>query len=77
VILCPHKEGSFVVGEYFERTSDIVDGKHISLSQKIVECHTRLYKKENLALWLIQIIQFIPYEVMFSSVLEIWRYASV
>jgi hypothetical protein len=30
----PHKEGSFVVGEYLERTSDIVDGKHISLSQK-------------------------------------------
>jgi hypothetical protein len=29
----------------FERTSDIVDGKHISLSQKIVECHKRLYKR--------------------------------
>jgi hypothetical protein len=75
VILCLHKEGSFVVGEYLERTSDIVDGKHISLSQKIVECHTKIVQKRSSVMAYSDNPIYEPYEVMFSSVLEIWRYA--
>jgi hypothetical protein len=48
--------------------------KHISLSQKIVECHTDCTKGES------SVMAYSDnpiYEVMFSSVLEIWRYVAV
>jgi hypothetical protein len=75
VILCSHTKRVLCSWRIFERTSDIVDGKHISLSQKSGMSYKRLYKKENLALWFSDNPIYEPYEVMFSSVLEIWRYA--
>jgi hypothetical protein len=64
----PTQRGFFVVGEYLERTSDIVDGKHISLSQKIVECHTKIVQKgESSVMAYSDNPIYEPYEVMFSS----------
>jgi hypothetical protein len=51
----PHKESSFVVGEYLERTSDIVDGKTYIVITKNSGMSYKIVQK-NLALWLIQII---------------------
>jgi hypothetical protein len=51
----PHKEGS-VVGEYLGRTSDIVDGKTYIVITKNSGMSYKIVQKENLALWLIQII---------------------
>lgn len=73
----PHKEGSFVVGEYLERTSDIVDGKtYIVITKNSGMSYKRLYKKgESSVMAYSDNPIYEHYEVMFSSVLEIWRYA--
>lgn len=73
----PHKEGSFVVGEYVERISDIVDGKtYILITKNNGMSYKRLYKKgKNAVMAHSDNTIYAPYEVLFSDVLEIWRYA--
>ncbi len=73
----PHKEGSFVVGEYVERTSDIVDGKtYILITKNNGMSYKRLYKKgKNGVMAHSDNSIYEPYEVLFSTVVEIWRYA--
>ena len=73
----PHKEGSFVVGEYVERISDIVDGKtYILITKNNGMSYKRLYKKnKNGVMAHSDNTIYEPYEVLFSDVLEVWRYA--
>jgi transcriptional regulator with XRE-family HTH domain len=73
----PHKEGSFVVGEYVEKLDYIIDGKtYILVTKTNGIAYKRLSKKEK------NVIEaksdntiYAPYEVKASEVLEIWRYA--
>ncbi|WP_396159416.1 XRE family transcriptional regulator [Flavobacterium sp.] len=73
----PHKEGSFVVGEYIERLSDVVDGKtYILVTKTNGIVYKRLDKKGNNSLVAkSDNTIYEPYEVNASEVLEIWRYA--
>ena len=73
----PHKEGSFVVGEYTERLSDVVDGKtYILVTKTNGIAYKRLIKKEkNLFLAKSDNSIYEPYEVKASEIVEIWRYA--
>lgn len=73
----PHKEGSFVVGEYLEKLADIVDGKtYILITKNDGIVYKRL--KKNSAYSVIAKSDnsiYEPYEIKASEVLEIWRYA--
>jgi len=73
----PHKEGSFVVGEYVERSSDIVDGKtYILITKSDGMSYKRLYKKDkNTVMAHSDNTIYEPYEVHYGDVLEVWRYA--
>jgi hypothetical protein len=73
----PHKEGSFVVGEYIERISDIIDGKtYILVTRNNGMSYKRLYKNgKNGVMAHSDNTIYEPYEVLFSDILEIWRYA--
>ncbi|MFN3968492.1 XRE family transcriptional regulator [Flavobacterium sp.] len=73
----PHKEGSFVVGEYVERINDIVDGRtYILITKNNGMSYKRLYKKDkNSVMAHSDNTIYEPYEVLYSDVLEIWRYA--
>lgn len=73
----PHKKGSFVVGEYIERVSDIVDGKtYILITKNNGMSYKRLYKKgKNAVIACSDNAIYKSYEVLFSDVLEIWCYA--
>lgn len=73
----PHKNGSFVVGEYIERISDVVDGKtYILVTKTNGVAYKRLKKKEaNTLIAISDNTIYEPYEVNVSEVLEIWRYA--
>lgn len=73
----PHKEGSFVVGEYIERLSDVVDGKTYILITKNDGIAYKRLKKNNANSLMAQSDNTIyePYEVKANEVLEIWRYA--
>lgn len=73
----PHKEGSFVVGEYTERLSDVVDGKtYILVTKNNGIVYKRLFKKEDNALLAkSDNIIYKPYEVKAAEIIEIWRYA--
>lgn len=73
----PHKEGSFVVGEYTERISDIVDGKtYILVTKNNGIAYKRLYKKEQYSLLAkSDNVIYKPYEVHAADIIEIWRYA--
>ena len=73
----PHKEGSFVVGEYIERLSDVVDGKtYILVSKTNGIVYKRLFKKEkNSLIAKSDNTIYEPYEVKASEIVEIWRYA--
>ena len=73
----PHKEGSFVVGEYIERLSDVVDGKtYILVTKTNGIVYKRLNKngKNSLVANSDNTI-YESYEVKASEVVEIWRYA--
>ena len=62
----PHKEGSFVVGEYIERIGDVVDGiVYKRLDKKGI--NSLMAKSDNTI--------YEPYEVKASEIVEIWRYA--
>ncbi|RRJ90736.1 XRE family transcriptional regulator [Flavobacterium macacae] len=73
----PHKEGSFVVGEYIERLRDVVDGKtYIIVTKTNGIAYKRLVRKgKNLFVAKSDNTVYEPYEVKASEVLEIWRYA--
>lgn len=73
----PHKEGSFVVGEYLERFSEVVDGKtYIIITKNDGISYKRLYNGgKNLLIAKSDNTVYDPYEVKTSEVLEIWRYA--
>lgn len=73
----PHKEGSFVVGEYVEQLSDVVDGKtYIMLTKTDGIVYKRLAKKgKNALVAKSDNTIYEPYEIRGSEVLEIWRYA--
>jgi transcriptional regulator with XRE-family HTH domain len=73
----PHKEGSFVVGEYIEKLDHIINGKtYILVTKTNGIAYKRLSKKGN------NLIEaksdntiYQPYEVKASEILEVWRYA--
>jgi len=73
----PHKSGSFVVGEYIERLSDVVDGKtYILVTKTNGIAYKRLFKNgQNSLMAKSDNTIYEPYEVKASEVLEIWRYA--
>ena len=73
----PHKEGSFVVGEYIERLDDVVDGKtYILITKTNGIVYKRLNKKgKNLLVAKSDNTIYAPYEVKASEILEIWRYS--
>lgn len=73
----PHKEGSFVVGEYIERFGDVVDGKtYILVTKTDGMSYKRLYKNGNNGLMAHSDNSiYEPYEVKGSDILEVWRYA--
>lgn len=73
----PHKEGSFVVGEYVERFNDVVDGKtYIIVTKTNGIAYKRLSKiGENLLVAKSDNTIYEPYEVKASEIVEIWRYA--
>lgn len=73
----PHKEGSFVVGEYVERLSDVVDGKtYILVTKTNGMSYKRVYKNGSTSLTArSDNTLYAPYEVASSEVLEVWRYA--
>lgn len=72
----PHKEGSFIVGEYVERIGDIVDGRtYILLTKNNGMSYKRLYKGDNSLMAHSDNTIYEPYEVLYSDILEIWRYA--
>ena len=73
----PHKEGSFVVAEYVEKISDVIDGKtYVLLTKTNGMSYKRLYKngKNGLTAQSDNTV-YEPYEVRYNEVLEIWRYA--
>jgi len=73
----PHKEGSFVVGEYVEKLDNIVNGKtYILVTKTNGIVYKRLIKKgKNLIEAKSDNTIYEPYEVKASEILEIWRYA--
>ena len=73
----PHKEGSFVVGEYIERLRDVVDGKTYIIVTKTNGIAYKKKKKKGKNLFVAKSDNTVyePYEVKASEVLEIWRYA--
>ena len=73
----PHKEGSFVVGEYIEKLTDVVDGKtYILVTKDDGISYKRLSKSDgNSLIAKSDNTVYEPYKVKASDVLEIWRYA--
>ena len=73
----PHKEGSFVVGEYIERLGDVIDGKtYILITKTNGIVYKRLSKSgKNSVVAKSDNIVYESYEVMASEIVEIWRYA--
>lgn len=73
----PHKEGSFVVGEYVERLDDVIDGKtYVLVTKNDGISYKRLSKSGKTSLIAASDnTVYEPYEVRASEVLEIWRYA--
>ncbi len=73
----PHKEGTFVVGEYIEKLSDIVDGKtYILITKNDGIAYKRVIKNgKNTLLAKSDNTIYEPYEVKGSDVIEVWRYA--
>lgn len=74
----PHKEGSFIVGEYVEKFDHIIDGKtYILVTKTNGIAYKRLTKKgTNLLVATSDNTIYQPYEVKASEILELWRFAS-
>ncbi len=73
----PHKEGSFVVGQYVEKLGDVMDGRtYIVVTKNHGIVYKRLNKNGKNALMLhSDNTVYAPYEVRASEILEIWEYA--
>jgi transcriptional regulator with XRE-family HTH domain len=73
----PHKEGSFIIGEYIERLADVVDNKtYILVTKTNGIAYKRLVKKgSHVLLAKSDNPIYDPYEVNASEILEIWQYA--
>lgn len=73
----PHKSGSFIVGEYVEKISDVADGKtYILITKNNGIVYKRLVKNSaNSVIAKSDNTVYEPYEVKASEILEIWRYA--
>jgi transcriptional regulator with XRE-family HTH domain len=76
----PHKEGSFIVGKYIDRISDVQDGKtYVVLSKSEGIVYKRIYrknKKENTLVLHSDNPVYKPYEIKSQDILEIWEYAA-
>jgi transcriptional regulator with XRE-family HTH domain len=73
----PHRDGSFVIGQYVENLGSIRDGKtYILLTKNEGIVYKRLNRNGKNSLMLISDNTFYePYTVKASDVLEIWEYA--
>lgn len=73
----PHKDRSFIVGEYVENLGSVIDGKtYILLTRNQGIVYKRLNKNGKNGLILQSDNSFYkPYEVKVSDVLEIWKFA--
>lgn len=74
----PHKDGSFIVGRYVEKISEIKEGKsYVVLSKTEGIVYKRVFKKnkkENTLLMLSDNPVYKPFEMKANDVLEIWEY---
>lgn len=74
----PHRDSSFIIGEYVERLSDVKDGKTYILvthDQGIVYKRLNRSGKYTFNASSNNVV-YAPYEVKFSDVLEIWRFVA-
>jgi len=72
----PFQEGSFIVGEYVEHLEHIKDGQtYIMLTKNDGIVYKRVYRKGKKFLFHSDNIDFEPYEVTPSQILEAWKYA--
>lgn len=73
----PHKEGSFVIGQYVENLGNIRDGKtYILLTKNEGIVYKRLNRNGKNTLMLVSDNTFYkPYTVKASDILEVWEYA--
>jgi hypothetical protein len=73
----PHREGSFVIGQYVEQLGDVRDGKtYILLTKNEGIVYKRLNRNGKNSLKLVSDNTFYePYSVKASDVLEVWEYA--
>ncbi|MDV3950302.1 XRE family transcriptional regulator [Elizabethkingia anophelis] len=74
----PHRDGSFIVGSYVERLSDITNGKtYIVLTKDEGVAYKRLYKNGKNSFKLSSDNDFYkPYEVKAEDILEVWAFAA-
>ena len=74
----PHRDGSFIVGSYVERLSDITNGKtYIVLTKDEGVAYKRLYKNGKNSFKLSSDNDFYqPYEVKAEDILEVWSFAA-
>lgn len=74
----PHRDGSFVIGRYVERASDIQDGKtYIVLSRTegiVYKRIKRKSKKDNVFVLHSDNPVYQPYEIKASDILEVWEF---
>lgn len=73
----PHKQGSFIVGQYVEKLGDVMDGKtYIVVTKNHGIVYKRLNKNgKNLLMLNSDNPIYSPYEVRASEILEIWEYS--
>jgi transcriptional regulator with XRE-family HTH domain len=73
----PHKEGSFVIGQYVENLGNIRDGKtYILLTKNEGIVYKRLNRNGKNTLMLVSDNTYYkPYTVKASDILEVWEYA--
>lgn len=73
----PHNEGSFIIGRYIEKLTDIKEGKtYVLLTRSEGIVYKRLYRKGKNGFMLHSdnsIYQ--PYEIRASEILEVWEFA--
>lgn len=76
----PHKDGSFIVGKYVERVSDVQDGKtYVIVSKSDGIVYKRLYrknKKENTLILHSDNPVYKSYEMKAQDLIEIWEYTA-
>jgi len=73
----PHREGSFVIGEYVENKADIKEGNtYVLLTKSEGIIYKRVHKKGSAAIILSSDNKaYKVYPVKFSEILEVWKFA--